>query len=373
MINQANPPTCNPTQDKQASQGFAALLVRAIWMVSGTTLFILLIFLSSGRIRLSQSGVELVGAFVYSATIGVPSIFLLNWLGHRYAGKNPRLVYLLYALALLCTATLGSLVGDLLLQMAGIVSRDSYWPEFRGSLPFAIVISLIFGLSISTFETMRYKLQATVLELRTRQVEQERAYKLLAEARLSSLESRIHPHFLFNTLNSIASLIPDDPRRAEDIVGKLASLLRFSLNANHSSLVPLGQELKIVRDYLEIEKTRFGPRLCYEIEVPASLQSANVPPLALQSLVENCVKHVVTMRQQGGEIRVSGSSASGRILLEVIDDGPGFSLETIPPDHGLANLIARLQLLFGEAGCLEVIQEEDRNCVRLSFPTASLE
>jgi LytS/YehU family sensor histidine kinase len=137
--------------------------------------------------------------------------------------------------------------------------------------------------------------------------------------------------------------------------------------------VPLGQELKIVRDYLEIEKTRFGPRLRYEIEVPASLKSANVPPLALQSLVENCVKHVVTMRQQGGEIRVSGSSASGRILLEVIDDGPGFSLETIPPDHGLANLIARLQLLFGEAGCLEVIQEEDRNCVRLSFPAASLE
>jgi two-component system sensor histidine kinase AlgZ len=371
MINHTIPPTTSRTGDERAPSAVGPLFIRAIWIVSGATLLIFLIFLSSGRIRLSQSGVEIFGAFVYSTTISVPSIFLLNWIGHRYSEKYPRLVYLMYSLALLCTATAGSLASALLLQIAGIVSRGSYWPEFWGSFPFAIVISLIFGLSVSTFETLRYKLQATVLELRTRQVEQERAYKLLAEARLSSLESRIHPHFLFNTLNSIAALIPDDPQRAEDIVGKLASLLRFSLNQNHGSLAPLGQELKIVRDYLEIEKTRFGARLRYEIEVPISLQSANVPPLALQSLVENCVKHVVTQRQQGGEIRVSGSLASGRIVLEVTDDGPGFSMETIPPDHGLANLLARLQLLFGAAGYLEVTQEEDRNIVRLSFPAMS--
>ena len=88
----------------------------------------------------------------------------------------------------------------------GIVSRGGFWSEFRESLPFSIVITLMFGLGISTYETLRYKFQAATLELRTRQVEQERAYKLLAEARLSSLESRIHPHFLFNTLNSIAAL-----------------------------------------------------------------------------------------------------------------------------------------------------------------------
>ena len=164
---------------------------------------------------------------------------------------------------------------------------------------------------MTTFETLRYKLQATALELRTRQVEQERAYKLLAEARLSSLESRIHPHFLFNTLNSIAALIPRNPQLAEDTVGKLASLLRFSLNANQNGLVPLSQELKIVRDYLEIEKTRFGPRLSYEIAVPASMEDVKVPPLALQSLVENSVKHVVSQRSQGATIQIAGSKVSG--------------------------------------------------------------
>jgi LytS/YehU family sensor histidine kinase len=221
---------------------------------------------------------------------------------------------------------------------------------------------------MATYETMQFKLQAATLELRSKQVEQERAYKFLAEARLSSLESRIHPHFLFNTLNSIAALIPSDPVRAEDTVGKLASLLRFSLNANHKGLIPLSQELKIVRDYLEIEKTRFAGRLRYEIEVPEALEDAKVPPLALQSLVENSVKHVVSERQQGATIQISGSRDSNRIRLDVIDDGPGFSLDAITPEHGLGNLIARLELLFGADGQLEVTRAGDKTIVRLSFP-----
>jgi LytS/YehU family sensor histidine kinase len=204
--------------------------------------------------------------------------------------------------------------------------------------------------------------------LRTRQVEQERAYKLLAEAQLSTLESRIHPHFLFNTLNSIAALIPSDPVRAEDTVGKLASLLRFSLNAHHRGLVPLSQELKIVRDYLEIERTRFGERLRYEIAVPEALDDVKVPPLALQSLVENSVKHVVSQRTQGAAIQLSGGVDAGQAHFEVIDDGPGFSLDAITPEHGLGNLVARLELLFGGAGQLEVSRENEKTVVRLSFP-----
>jgi len=209
------------------------------------------------------------------------------------------------------------------------------------------------------------------IELRTRQVEQERANKLVVEARLSSLESRIHPHFLFNTLNSIAALIPTDPKRAEDIVSKLASLLRFSLNANHSSLVPLEQEIKVVHDYLEIESTRFGTRLRYQITVPQSLGSVKVPPLALQSLVENSVKHVAAQRNEETTIQVSGWRANGRVQLEVADDGPGFSLASISPEHGLGNLSARLQLLFADAGQLDVTHENGKTVARISFPAGT--
>ena len=309
---------------------------RSISIVGSATLLIMLIFLSSGKIRLSQGGIEAVGAFVYSAFIAVPSIYLLTRLSYHYTERFPRLIVLMQAAVLACTATAGTMAGDLVLQLVGIVARGDYWFELRASLPFSLVISIIFGLAVSTYETLRYRYQAATLELRTRQVEQERAYKLLAEARLSSLESRIHPHFLFNTLNSIAALIPSDPARAEQTVGNLASLLRFSLNANHSGLVALHQELKIVRDYLEIERTRFGPRLRYEIDVPEALGDMKVPPLAVQTLAENSVKHVVSRLPQGASIRITGSVNGGRACISVIDDGPGFSLDAITPEHGHA-------------------------------------
>ena len=360
-------PTCNPHADGEAPR-LAPVLFKLLWIIPGAALLCLAIFLSLGRTRLSESGAELVVTFVYSTLIGLPSALSLNYISHRYSARIPRLVFLLDIVLLLGTATAGTLVGGLLLQLAGIVRRGDYWPEFRSSYPISILITLMVGLGITYFETLRFKLQDATLQLRTRQVEQERAYKLLAEARLSSLESRIHPHFLFNTLNSIAALIPTDPKRAEDTVSKLASLLRFSLNAHHSGLVPLSQELKIVRDYLEIEKTRFGQRLSFQIEVPETLNDVKVPPLALQSLVESSVKHVVSQRAHGAIIQIARSNNSGRVRLEVIDDGPGFALDAITPEHGLGNLIARLELLFGDAGQLEVSCAGQRTTVTLSFP-----
>jgi LytS/YehU family sensor histidine kinase len=207
-----------------------------------------------------------------------------------------------------------------------------------------------------------------MLELRTRQVEQERAQKLLAEAQLSALESRIHPHFLFNTLNSIAALIPRDPKRAEDMIGKLASLLRFSLNAGQTGLVPLGQELQTVRDYLEIEKARFDTRLSYTIAVPAEAENIGVPPLSVESLVENSIKHVIARRREGGEVRVSASMQWDRLEIEVSDSGPGFAMDLVPAGHGLDNLSGRLTLLFGGEARLETVRNGKYATVRVSLP-----
>jgi sensor histidine kinase YesM len=368
MISEINPATNNHSANRGVKFSYASALLRVFVYICAATLLVVALLLSLGLMRLSQSGGRFVAAFVYSTTISVLSILVLNWISHRYTEKYPRLVVLMQALALVCTAIAGDLAAGVIFQIVRLIPPSGYWAEFKASAPFSVVVTLVIGLSITTYETLRYKFQEAQLELRTKQVEQERAYKLLAEAQLSSLESRIHPHFLFNTLNSIAALIPRDPQLAEDTVGKLASLLRFSLNANHSGLTPLSQELKIVRDYLEIEKTRFGPRLRYEIAIPEALQDTNVPPLALQSLVENAVKHVVSERSQGATIHIRGSEEAGRILLEVSDDGPGFSLDAITPEHGLGNLIARLDLLFGGDGRLEVARENDRTVVRLSFP-----
>jgi len=368
MICDDFPSTPGSPDHHNKGRSYTLRLIRAISVTASATLLIVVLFLSLGRIRLPEAGRTLLVAFIYCALISLPSIALLTRISHRYTGRFPRLVVFVQAFVLVCTAVVGSVAAGLVFQLVGLVPRGSFWIELRGVLPFSIVISLMFGMSMITFETLRYKLQATELELRTKQVDQERAYKLLAEARLSALESRIHPHFLFNTLNSIAALIPRDPQLAEDTVGKLASLLRFSLNANQSGLVPLNQELKIVRDYLEIEKTRFGSRLAYQIDAPAALNDVKVPPLSLQSLVENAVKHVVSKRQQGATIQIAATEDSGRIRLEVIDDGPGFSLDAITPEHGLGNLIARLELLFGNAGRLEVTRKNEKTAVCLFFP-----
>jgi two-component system sensor histidine kinase AlgZ len=343
-------------------------LLMGMWFVPAIAIAVVVLFLVFEHMRPSEVGRKLFGSLVYSASIGIPSSLLLNWLGFRFADRYPRRMVPLYTGALLATATLGTLAGAALFQVAGMLPRGGFAVEFWASYPIALFVTLVFGLSMTSFETMRHKLQEATLELRTRQVEQERANKLLVEARLSSLESRIHPHFLFNTLNSIASLIPTDPERAEDTVGRLASLLRFSLNANHSSMVPLAQELKVVRDYLDIESTRFGARLRYQIDVPESLGQMKVPPLALQSLVENSVKHVAAQRSEGATIQIAGLSRDGRVQLEVIDDGPGFSLASISPEHGLGNLSARLQLLFEDAGQLDVLRVEGKTVARISLP-----
>jgi LytS/YehU family sensor histidine kinase len=316
----------------------------------------------------SEAGRRFLTSIVYAMVIGMPSAVLLNWAGFRYTERFPRLIFLINTAVLLVTATLGCLVAGLIFQAIGFLRNWEYWLEFRGSLLTCYVITLTVGLSISSFETMRHKLQSATLELRTREAEQERAYKLLAEARLSSLASRIHPHFLFNTLNSIASLISSDPKRAEETVGKLASLLRFSLIGNQAGLVPLRQELKIVCDYLDIERTRFGRRLRYSIDVSPALDQVKVPPLALQTLVENSITHVAGQRAEDTTIRITASSKEKSVRLEVIDDGPGFSLESITPEHGLGNLLSRLEFLFGDRGQLSVARQNENTVVSLQFP-----
>jgi sensor histidine kinase YesM len=355
----------------KALEGFRAFL-RRIWFVPAAAVFVaVLLLVMQHVVHLSEAWDKFVNSLVYATLIGLPSSLLLNFIGFRYSERYPRLVMLMNIAALLVTATVGAFAGALILHWTGFIPRGHYWREIQSSLPICIVITLAFGLSIASFETMRHKLQSATLELRTRQVEQERAKKLLVEARLSSLESRIHPHFLFNTLNSIASLIPSDPKRAEDTVSKLASLLRFSLNANHNSLVPLAQEVKIVREYLEIEATRFGSRLRYQISVPDTLETFKVPPLALQTLVENSVKHVVAQRTEGASIQIIGSTRNGQLRLEVVDDGPGFSLAAVSPEHGLGNLVARLQFLFEDRGQLDVTRDGNKTVASISLPEES--
>ena len=197
---------------------------------------------------------------------------------------------------------------------------------------------------------MRGDLNARTLQLRELEVERERANKLAVKAQLALLESCLRPHFLFNTLNTISALIPDDPRLAESLIQKLAALLRLSLASRQAGFTPLEKELTIVSNYVEIERARYGGRLKFRIEVPCELMSSEVPSLAVQTLVENSVKFAVAARLDATQISVTALPEGNYARIIVADDGPGFAEDDLRPGHRIDNLRRRLVGLFGAAG-----------------------
>jgi sensor histidine kinase YesM len=307
-------------------------------------------------------------ALVYTFCISTPTWIVMERLAPRLwsTSRFVRIPTLIATLA--CIALVGSLVANLIFAGLGWQSPAIFWREFLFGLRIAVFLTVLLGVATTSVEVLRARLQAATEELRTRQLEDERARQLITQARLSSLESRIHPHFLFNTLNSISALIREDPRKAERTVERLAALLRYSLDHSARGLVPLRQELYVVEDYLEIEKTRFGGRLRFAVDVPAELADLDVPPFALQTLVENSIKHAVAPNRQGGEIAVSARLVSGSLVLEVSDDGPGFEHADIGQGHGLENLRERLAALFDSEGRLEIARRGGRMVVAVAIP-----
>lgn len=306
-------------------------------------------------------------AVIYSNLIGLPLCLVLPpvWLRTARLG-------LLYKMAarggvVLFGNLFGCSLAGLILR-ASIGARYEYWEDLRRSYGLSLVLSAIAVAFVSMYESQQSRLRTTAMQLKTKEVERERALKLATEARLSSLEARIHPHFLFNTLNSVSSLIHEDPLQAERIVTRLAALLRFSLDAAPGGLVPLERELQIIEDYLEIEKARFGVRLQFQIDVPLELREALVPPLSVQTLVENSVKHAVGPRGRGASVTVRATHPSDCLRIEVLDDGPGFSSLELPAGHGLNNLGERLLALFGERAKLDIESDDLRTLVAIEVP-----
>jgi hypothetical protein len=272
------------------------------------------------------------------------------------------------AAALAACATVGSFVAMLLGTAAGIVPTGRFFPFWLSGLKISIYFTLIFGIFFTVTGGLRARLDAAALTLRTKERDEADAHRLAAEAQLASLESRVDPHFLFNTLNSVSELVHENPAAAEKVVGQLASLMRSSLDRGASALVPLEQELGFVRNYLDIERVRFGDRLRYELSIDDHAARTPVPRLSLQTLVENGVKYAVSTRQKGASIVVRAAVSNGRTRIEVEDDGPGFDRVNLPEGHGLALLKARLKMQFGSNAAMGIDSRPGRTCIWLDVP-----
>jgi two-component system, LytTR family, sensor kinase len=212
------------------------------------------------------------------------------------------------------------------------------------------------------------------VEYYRRSRERESLEARLTETRLRLLGMQLQPHFLFNTLNTIAEMVHEDPDKADAMIGRLSDLLRRTLDLGRTQEITLDGELDLLSLYLDIQKTRFGDRLRLTMTIDPAARPALVPALLLQPLVENAIRHGLSARLDAGRIDIDARLASGTLVIAVTDEGNGDRGGTVtgPERVGLGNTRARLEALYGPAGALELTRAASRGTrvtVRMPFRT----
>ncbi|WP_437835671.1 sensor histidine kinase [Sorangium sp. So ce1153] len=247
-----------------------------------------------------------------------------------------------YGLTTAVVVTAGTL---LLIPVLGVVSPDMV-EDPLGLIVKGVVLSAL-------WLGVVYMYVQFMARIRTERLLAHREQLAALDARVRLLQVRTNPHFLYNSLNSVMSLIATDPELAEETLGRLARLFRYSLEGSERHVVPLGDELSNVTEYLEVERIRFRERLRYAVLVDPALRSIEVPPMLLQPLVENAVKHGASRRVEGGSVTLRAELAGDDLLLFVLDDGPGPEGSSHRgTGTSLLDLRERLRLLYGEEGRL---------------------
>lgn len=195
----------------------------------------------------------------------------------------------------------------------------------------------------------------------------------LAQAQLQALKMQIHPHFLFNTLNSIAALLHKDLEAADRMIARLGDFLRLTLKRSDAQTVDFGQELQFLKCYLDIEHTRFQDRLNVELEIEAQALGILVPNLILQPIVENAIRHGIARQTIAGRVTIRAFKRQDRLIMQVEDNGPGLGngkpFGNLSGGIGLSNTRARLQQFYGEDYDLEITNAAARGVlVTLDIP-----
>lgn len=286
------------------------------------------------------------GTFV-SACIKFTLLFGSWWLVirsmHAFSGWIKVLVHVLLSLIYATGWYFGYLeltkflFGIEILEGGGFV-ENRVWILFSAIFEYAIVFSVIHIIYSMKKLRERDKLAAELRELSTQQ-------------QIANLKAQLNPHFLFNTLNSINSMASRDVRQTREMISKLSEMLRYSLESFEKKLVPLREEVNFVRKYLELEKHRFGKRLDYNISVDDHLKDVEIPPMIIQPLVENAVKHGISPSRNGGSVAVVISQINEEISIQIADTGQGMP-QGFQKDNtdgiGIRNTDKQLKKRYGE-------------------------
>ncbi len=331
--------------------------------------WIVAIWLAYGLFDASQTVLVMhaVGRDAWLAIFGTAFVSWLPWvlatpfiisLARRYAITRDRAVSPVGVhLATLVVVSLIASAWFAALQMLFNPWRHPQHPTFMEAwstslpyqvLPYLIVYALIWAVTVIVDARVRMIHQTT---------ETARLNEELSRAQLAALRRQVEPHFMFNTLNSIAGLVREQRNDAavRMIVG-LSEFLRRATQDSHRSQVTLAEEVEYLQRYLDIQKVRFGDRLEVSVDIPPEVLHAQVPNLLLQPLVENAIKHGIARRVAGGAVHVTGACANGNLRLSVRNDGPSEpeDLQSTHTGVGLSNLRTRLRILHGDESGLEL-------------------
>jgi two-component sensor histidine kinase len=251
-------------------------------------------------------------------------------------------------------ASLGIAIG--LRAAVGTVMGMDMLPQLAELSPASIVARLATGVLVYALIAVAYQAVTYHRTAREREGVANRLRADLAEAKLAIVEGQLHPHFLFNALNSVAALVRVDPAQAESMIEQLSELLRATLRKNPMQEVSLDEVLHLAERYLAIEQVRFGPRLRVAVEATVDARRARVPQLILQPLVENAVRHGIAPLEEGGSVTVRATVDAGRLLLTVNDDGVGYGQSAARPGSGLGinSVRSLLSQLYGSEQSFDV-------------------
>jgi GNAT superfamily N-acetyltransferase len=280
--------------------------------------------------------------FFYS--IGLTHVFrgqILRWRSHHPSVIRMRLR--LFAGILIIGFIQTVLIISIDIALNG--TQEQNWPR-------AAVAGLAWGMYIGTLVwTIVY---VRITERRAQAQREAKMQLALRGAELRALEAQINPHFLFNCLNSIRGLVVENPARAQDMITRFAALLRYNLNRDRQHTVQLAEEADIVADYLALESVRFEGRLRVQIAVDPGARAMQVPPMILQALVENALKHGVARRPEGGDVEIRATASNGNLVLQVTNSGELAPSRPGDTQLGLKNIRERLHLLYGDRASLSL-------------------
>jgi two-component system, LytTR family, sensor kinase len=284
------------------------------------------------------------------------SLFLWRCYHLLPALRFPRLVVLASAVPLSYLASLGWMTAHNFI-VTWYVGQQRDLPDLAWTTFPDITNTIYYSFLLGAWSALYFGGQA-YLDLVDQRERSIRAEALLHQVRLQALRLQLNPHFLFNTLNGISTLIAEgDGRAANGMLSRLSQFLRSTLNRPDQVQVPLADEIDLIRQYLEIERIRLGDRLTVDIQVTGEAGRVPVPPLILQPLVENALRHGIMQRESGGTIRIIGGCSRGVLHLSVRNDGSERPRQGDPPEGiGLANVRARLLELHGTAGALSLAE-----------------